>query len=105
MANMHPAIGALNAAASPAAAPAVIIYFTSSGGLFNILPIYFADAPPIWIDGPSLPRENPIRFPSPPPKTFDKSVGTSSILNFPRISPRICGIPLPPDNGAHLSNL
>ena len=104
IAKMHPAIGALKAAASPAAAPAVIIYFISSGGLFKILPTNLALAPPICIEGPSLPRENPIRFPRLPPTIFEIIVGHSSILNFPKISPRIWGIPLPPERGAHFNN-
>ena len=34
---------------------------------FPHFPINFAMNPPIWTDGPSLPKENPIPIPATPP--------------------------------------
>ncbi len=94
-ANMIPDSGALNAAESPAEAPAVIRQFSSS--LF--FPAFFANAwlpaAPIWMDGPSLPRETPKKDVRIPARYRTISTVCHFIFIPNRTIPSTCGIPLP----------
>ena len=65
--NITPAKGALKAAARPAPAPLEIKNLFSIFNLFVILPYKSATVAPNWIDGPSIPRDNPDPMAITPP--------------------------------------
>ena len=80
-----PAIGALNAAESPALAPHVIRSFSSVFTRFVSLENPFAAMAPSWMLGPSRPRDSPQPRPINPPA----SLATRTLHQFSSTSPMI----------------
>ena len=101
----RPEIGAEKAAERPAAAPAVKYNFSSVLLFPNFSDSHLALLAPNWIEGPSLPKESPTNEAIAPPTILETVTLKLFWLNAPISSPWTCGIPLPPESGAHLSNL
>ena len=99
-ANMTPAKGALKAAAKPALAPAVRRYRSSMRNRprFRLMP--WAVTAPIWIDGPSRPRDNPKPMPTMPPTSFTHKMRSQRRRITPKMTPLTWGMPLPPALGS-----
>ena len=99
-AKMAPASGALNAAARPALAPAVIKYRSSMRDRPRARLIPWAVTAPSCIDGPSRPRDSPRPIPSIPPASLTQSTLSQRSRTTPRMIPFTCGIPLPDASGS-----
>ena len=99
--NISPANGALNAAASPAPAPAETRVSLSCIERRGERPIKLPMAPPICTDGPSLPSVNPVPIATAPAKNFTNNNGISlRVVNRFNTSSKF-GIPLPLALGAY----
>jgi len=94
-----PAIGALNAVASPAPAPAASSTCRSDQLRRQILPIRSAIAAPICTLGPSRPSANPAPIASSPPKNFTGISWAGAGGNSPVSTASTCGMPLPEAGG------
>ena len=103
-ANIIPASGAWNAAASPALAPHVIRYFSSVFPLSSSRETPCPVIAPSWMDGPSLPSDSPPRRQRKPPRNFAGRTRFHFSLSFPWISPSTWGMPLPDIMGSHLTS-
>lgn len=100
IANIAPAKGALNAAASPALAPQVIRYFSSMRSRPSKRLVPCAKEAPICIEGAPLPKDKPLPMANTVVKILPiNKVGQLALIRPQRI-PFTCGIPLPPNNGS-----
>ena len=96
MANIMPVNGAPVAAAKPAHAPPVIVYFSHAlFPLANILTVPFPTEHPICTLGPSLPRGTPTRKVSRVEVNIPSRLRTHLNGINPRIIASEFGIPLP----------
>ena len=97
---MKPASGALNAAASPAPAPADRSCGTTDDGTPSTRDVSCAAAAPICTVGPSRPSERPAPMPSTPPTNFTGISRSARSGRTPSRTAFKCGMPLPPASGA-----
>src|SRR4051812_23366502 len=105
IANVIAAIGVLNAAAIPAAAPTEISALTTRDGRRVALPTAAPIAAQIWTVGPSRPIENPDPIESAPRTNLPTTVRSDSWGPGPNTYAVLTsGMPLPRANGTTLSS-
>ena len=93
--NTPPAIGALNAVASPAAAPAATRMRTSARFRRSAAPTMMAMLPPICTDGPSRPKARPDPMASSPPTYLIGRIRKRPGSVRPSTTASTRGMPLP----------
>ncbi len=93
--NTPPAMGALKAVASPAAAPPATRTRRSARLRRVRVATMTAAVPPIWTDGPSRPRAMPLPMANSPPMYLTGRIRNRSGRTRPSATASTRGIPLP----------